>query len=502
MRLLAVILALTAVACDGDGDGTEPPRILVDLDVPAEDGEGMLLDDLESLEFRVSDGRDFVAAQLYRIDELPAQLTLPDVPTGENILFDLTGLADRAEVAYGRTCRLSVSQPEEGGDEEPLSALLYFSRVGRFRAGDQPLEPARRAGLMFADDQGRAIVTGGSEDTRVELFDPRVGEFSQFSQAGEVVTRLAGAVAVRGDGSAILAGGQDPAGALVGAVEKIDPGSAAEDERIVTLGPERQAEAERTGLALAALPDASVLLTGGRDTALAISGEVALLEEGDDQFRPTATLIQPRTGHTASVGLGLGGVAYLIGGLSPGEVKGTEVALGTIELYRPQDQSVRPIAAALAAPRFGHSATVLLDGRILIVGGKTPRAEPCDVDPGPETCFDAVAAVELFDPILGEVRQVASEDFGPVYDHTATPLEGGRVLIAGGRDGNHEPRGDAWLFDPQLEALVPTRALSRARARHAATELCDGTVLLVGGGADGEEPPPSERYSPASERLP
>lgn len=493
MSRLASRLALCAgalAACDAGGGS---PRIQVDLDVPEEDASGALLGDLDALEFRVSDGREFVSGQLQQIaDGLPPALRLDDVPTGEGILFDLSGLDGDAVVAYGRTCRMPVDD-----EQDPISALLYFSRVGRFRAGDLPIEPARSAGLMFADDQGRAIVTGGSEETAVvELFDPRAGSFAEH---GEAVPRLGGAIAVRADGTAVLAGGRGADGDPIGAVEEFNPGSQAEEERIVRLGPARQAEAERVGLAMAALGDGGVLLSGGRIADGTISSGVALLAEGDDQFRPVASLARPRTGHTASVGLG--GVAYIVGGLTLDEVEG-EIAIGSIELFRAQDEQVRAVGAELTAARFGHTATVLTDGRILLVGGKTPRPGGCGADTAAETCFDAVENVELFDPIVGEVRLVDSRDFGAVFDHTATLLTGGRVLITGGVDGSGALRSGAWLFDPELEALVPTRAMSRARARHSATELCDDTVLLVGGDTEDGEPPPSERYSPASSRPP
>lgn len=504
LAVLAALASIGLAACDGGGAGA---RVLIQLDLPADDRDGGLLNDLEKLEFRVSDGRDFVASQVYRVaDGLPDELSLPDVPTGSNILFDLTGSAREAEIAYGRTCRLSVDP--SGGR---IEARLYFSRVGRFRDGEDPLEPARQAGLMFSDNRGRAVVTGGSPDQLVELFDPREGQFS--AAPGEAAARVGGAIAVREDGTAVLAGGTAPdLSTLVAAVEEINPISQIADEFITRLGPESQPEAQRTGLGLVALPDSadgSVLLIGGRTRTGAISGDILTLDNGDDEFRPVLNraeevvqLEAPRTGHATVAGLG--GVVYVIGGLSVDLVGGGEVAIGSIELFRPQDASIRPLEAALAAPRFGHTASVLQDGRILIVGGKRPRALPCGsataVDP--ETCFDAVSQVEVFDPIANEVRPADTSMPGGIpggiYDHTATSMTGGRVLITGGFDGDGEPRDDAWLFDPDLEALVPTRELTRGRARHTATELCDGTVLLVGGESAGEEPLPAERYNPAA----
>ena len=105
-----------------------------------------------------------------------------------------------------------------------------------------------------------------------------------------------------------------------------------------------QVEAEKAGLALVALPDRSILLSGGRSPAGFITGDLLVIDAGDDQFRPSGTLAIERERHTASVGLG--GVVYLIGGLTHDEVGGGDVATGTIELYRPKDRSVRTLEGA------------------------------------------------------------------------------------------------------------------------------------------------------------
>ncbi len=478
MRALLVAVAFLS-ACSGDDEA----RVQILLEVPVADGSGDLLSDLDALEFRVSDGQDFRASRLYPLEDgLPAELTLSDVPTGDDILFHLSGFASNAEVAYGRTCRVAVSE----GDESIEPLRLYFARAGSFRDGAPPLEPDRSLGVMFSDDRGSAVLAGGAGRV-VELFDPRIGSFDEVGEMA--VSRIGGAVAVRDDGTGLIAGGVDGDGALIGLVEEI---VASSGEPIRQVGPSEQAIAQKAGLALVALPDRSVLLSGGRTAAGFIVPDLAVLEAGDDQFRPAGGLAVERVSHSASVGLG--GVVYLIGGLTRDEGAGVDVATGTIELYRPQDQSVRTLAAELAVPRFGHTATVLDDGRILIVGGMTPdpicAAPPC-----------AVAEVEVFDPIVGETR--AADDIpGGIHDHTATVIAGGRVLITGGKDDEGAVRGDAYLFDPEVEALVPTRSLGRPRAEHTASELCDGTVLLVGGVSGDGTPLPAERYNPASRAIP
>jgi len=476
MRRCFLALAVLA-ACSGDDEA----RVQIALEVPADDGGGALLGDLDSLEFSVSDGQDFITSRLYQLEDgLPDRLNLDDVPTGNDILFHLSGSASNAEVAYGRTCRASV--PDGDAPIDPL--LLYFSRAGSFRNGAAPLEPDRSLGLMFTDERGSAVVAGGAGRV-VELFDPRLGT---FDEVGEMeVSRIGGAVAVRDDGTAIIAGGVDGEGTLVGLVEEI---AASSGEPIRQLAD--QLEARKSGLALAALPDRSIVMAGGRTAAGFIVPDVVILEAGDDQFRTAGSLAIERESHTASVGLG--GVVYLIGGLTRDEVESADVATGTIELYRPQDQSVRTLDAELSVPRYGHTATVLGDGRILIVGGLTPDAI-CAEPPCP------VAEVEVFDPIVGETRTV-DEIPGGIHEHTATLIAGGRVLITGGVDEGGALRGDAYLFDPEVEALVPTRSLGRPRAEHTAAELCDGTVLLVGGVSEEGTPLPAERYNPASRAIP
>lgn len=76
----------------------------------------------------------------------------------------------------------------------------------------------------------------------------------------------------------------------------------------------------------------------------------------------------------------------------------------------------------------------------------------------------------------------------PRYEHTATRLLNGKVLVAGGASGISTPLASAELFDPATGTWTPTGSLAAARVRHTATLLPDGRVLVIGGNQSGWRP--------------
>src|ERR671926_361150 len=86
------------------------------------------------------------------------------------------------------------------------------------------------------------------------------------------------------------------------------------------------------------------------------------------------------------------------------------------ELYDPQSGRWRP-TGSLTATRAGHTATLLADGSVLVVGS-TERT--------------AATTAEVYDPVAGTWRAVGSMSDGR-FDHTMTLLPNGNVLVVGGR---------------------------------------------------------------------
>ena len=138
-----------------------------------------------------------------------------------------------------------------------------------------------------------------------------------------------------------------------------------------------------------------------------------------------------------------------------------------------------PPPAGMAQPRSDHTATLLMDGRVLVTGG-------LDLE------FNALSSVEVYDPASG-TWSASSAMFEARRDHTATLLPDGRVLIAGGHGLENEIHASAELFDPSNHTWTSAGDMSEARLRHTATLLQDDRVLLVGGPSS-----TAEIYDPAS----
>ncbi|MEO8705955.1 MAG: kelch repeat-containing protein [Kofleriaceae bacterium] len=404
-------------------------------------------------------------------------LELRDVPYGENLVIHMLGRVAGVEVATGRTCTFAIRP-----DEPPPAPHLYFARTVRWGEAETPASRVRLEGTAIMHRDGSALFLGGHLVDNVAVrgvdrFDALNGVFEPLV---DVSTRSGGSVAALGDGRIVIAGGIDPSTAKAAAT--ID----------VVLVDTRQVEAVDAGplLAgiaptLATLSDGRIVAFGGRDVmGTPISQLVEISGEGAITLRVLrSTLAIPRFAHTATrLSDDFGAPVLITGG-----VDGSGALIAGAELYKPLiEELATGFTRAMVVPRRDHQAVRLNDGSVLIVGGRDATGTP-------------VRTLELFSLESGFLDAGTLPSTAGLTEQSLTTLPDGRILLSGGRDELGNVVNDVFIIrlDPIGGGvdIVTTDPLSRPRARHQATTLCDGTVMLVGGT---DEPTPAERYNPPS----
>ncbi len=132
------------------------------------------------------------------------------------------------------------------------------------------------------------------------------------------------------------------------------------------------------------------------------------------------------------------GKVMILGGSDPPDGVPTNTA-ELIDLNEPQP-SWR-YAESMSYPRRQFNATLLPDGQVLATGGTSA--------PGFSNPAGAVHAAELWSPVTGQWRLLASNQTTRVYHSTTLLLPDGRVLHAGSGDGPGLPRElNAEIFSP------------------------------------------------------
>lgn len=133
--------------------------------------------------------------------------------------------------------------------------------------------------------------------------------------------------------------------------------------------------------------------------------------------------------------------------------------------------------------RSHQTATLLPDGRVLVVGGKNNTGE--------------LPLVEIFNPLTNTWTNQALISIGRFW-HTATLLPDGRVLVAGGETISGSVMNTAYLFIPQTGTWIPAGNMLAARSNHTATLLTNGRVLVVGGWGGSSQLNSAEIYNPST----
>jgi hypothetical protein len=151
--------------------------------------------------------------------------------------------------------------------------------------------------------------------------------------------------------------------------------------------------------------------------------------------------------------------------------------------------------SSMTSARSGHTATLLPNGHVLIAGGALHLQQQFGAGV-------ILASAEVYDPGAGTVRAAGTMKTAR-RGHTATLLPDDRVLIVGGYGEGGTALASAELFDPATETFSPTGSLITARSGHTTIVLPTGAILVVGGYGTRAYPnvAPAELYDPASETF-
>ncbi len=223
------------------------------------------------------------------------------------------------------------------------------------------------------------------------------------------------------------------------------------------------------------LDDGTVLLAGGAGSSLLGQGSYLSSAEVYDPvagtFSAAADLNTARSNHTATL-LNNGEVLIACGSGAFQSVRGFGFGpIANAELYDPASTTFAVTGSANTARTY-HTATLLHNGKVLIAGGTGEgalRGLPVPVPLG---------NAELYDPATGTFTATGNMN-ATHSSHTATLLNNGKVLIAGGSDGNTDTTAE--LYDPSTGTFTLTGSLNIGRGEHTATLLNNGMVLIAGG---------------------
>jgi hypothetical protein len=345
------------------------------------------------------------------------------------------------------------------------------------------LQQARSSHTATLLQNGKILIAGGNLgpsdhfkalDT-AELFDPASGTSEDAASMSNAIENHS-AVILK-DGKVLCSGG---AGLDTHYIQLYDPSSDTFTSVVDPIGEINQ----RSAL----LPNGKVLL--------AMPSSAELFNPGDNSIEETGDPTVNRRGSEATA-LVDGTVLFTGGFVEEGDYDRDLRSLDDAELYDPATGEFLLLQDHMKNRRTGHQAVPLADGSVLIVGGYDMKVTYEGDQPLVSTTW--LADAEVWNPKTKIFESVGAMN-SKRSEFTATTLLDGRVLIAGGTDGERTLE-TAELYDPKSRRFFPCGSMATPRQDHTATLLRDGRVFIIGGSFSGSAPDYKPEGDTAAEKF-
>ena len=292
----------------------------------------------------------------------------------------------------------------------------------------------------------RNVEMGNFEDS-TELLDTTTMTWKLTGKMNE--KRKSPGVAQLNDQTVIAAGGTGAAKVPLNSAEIWNPDTE-EWQHIASMN------TARDSMGYVLLPDGRFMVMGGKSIdkkGVLISSikDCEIYDPQTEKWMGIAPMHKERVNHTATL-LNDGNVLVVGGGKEDGPY------LKTVELYDPRRDiwiSLEPMSVGRAM----HTATKLLDGRILIVGGRGKKT-----------------STEIYDPINKKWSGSGDTEY-PRAEHSSILLPDGNILITGGIG----QLAQVELYSPSTNSWSTVSQLSTGRYRHSAAVMLNGTIVVMGG---------------------